>query len=897
MQTLNKILKSNRVDGDFQTHVSMVMPKGKFQFNRQTREAFYDVYQDVISSDKDKDIVLGVAEKPQQYIPILVDVDLKIKGEIPTELYTTNEVIKIVEIYQTALKDILENLKPEELTCVFLSKKPYKNDTHIKHGFHLHFPYIFMNKDSQKNHLLPRVRKAITQIKLFEHLGFEDSGKIIDSCYSHPWLMYGSRKDGAEMKPYLFDSVFDFKLNKINLEDAFLNYRIFDNKEHPINIKGKVEYYLPRILSIVPYGRDVKEVKRNVEKEIERKIISEIIKKDKEYDIPNPEDKKTEDICRKLLKLISDIRAEDRNEWMGVGWILHSVFQGSDTGLDLWKEFASRCSEKYDEYVHDNLWEGMTDRDDSSTKLSLGTLHFWAKEDNPVEYKKFISETYKNKISFELQDEIPFLEYDKKIEELFEEHEKSRADIMELSKSNKSEIEIRSEQDRKIYELQEKTTMDYSKVQNQCIQDMNRYNSYVIGCSKPYIISRRVNKDELGIKYVEYVRRAEKHYQQAYSNMTCPSLKITNSKRGPKSKPVPWVNLWIQWKLRKQYQEEVFQSLELECPPNLFNTFNGFNISRELATEKGTKDVSHVIKFIKKAWCEDRQDVCDWVLDWFAHFIQKPLVKMHSAIVLRGEEGIGKGIVVQLLSKIIGPQHFEQPSSSEDVLGKFTGILAGKALIFLDELVWGGDKQKAGILKKLITEGKGTVNEKFEPVRKFLNVVNLIMASNEDWVVPAGNNARRFMMLDVLNNHTDKEKDDVRLTCPYSFAKFLYDRDISKFEHNKIIATSGLAAQKELSSPDAIKFILEQVISEELPFDDTISFETLYTQFKSMYPHNKYSTIQGFSRDVNKVIDYSIYRPHGGKRSMKIPSKEDCRKSINKYFKQDMFESQNDTSE
>ena len=58
----------------------------------------------------------------------------------------------------------------------------------------------------------------------------------------------------------------------------------------------------------------------------------------------------------------------------------------------------------------------MTDRDDNQNKLSLGTLHYWANADNEKEYKKFISETYKNKISFELQDEIPFLEYDKKIE-------------------------------------------------------------------------------------------------------------------------------------------------------------------------------------------------------------------------------------------------------------------------------------------------------------------------------------------------------------------------------------------------------------------------------------------------------------------------------------------------
>ena len=74
--------------------------------------------------------------------------------------------------------------------------------------------------------------------------------------------------------------------------------------------------------------------------------------------------------------------------------------------------------------------------------------------------------------------------------------------------------------------------------------------------------------------------------------MTCPSLNISDkSKRGPKPKPIPWVNLWIQSKTRKQYQEEVFQSPEIECSPNMFNTFHGFNISRKLANENGNKDM------------------------------------------------------------------------------------------------------------------------------------------------------------------------------------------------------------------------------------------------------------------------------------------------------------------
>jgi len=491
--------------------------------------------------------------------------------------------------------------------------------------------------------------------------------------------------------------------------------------------------------------------------------------------------------------------------------------------------------------------------------------------------------------SDDIKDEIPWDEYNEKLQDVVTNYKSQMAVLSQQSYEWSCADDHQSNNEKQKQDLLKNSTKQYEEVKMKCLEDMNKYLCVIKGTAKPYFMVRQVRTDDLGINYVKYVRQYKSALRDSYENrLYYPCL--INSKPGPKQKPCAWIDMWIPWVGRREYQEEVFQTFEINCPTTMYNTFNGFNISKTLANENGTSDVSHVVKFIKKAWCAGSDEVCNWVIDWFAHTIQKPLVKMHSAIVLRGEEGIGKGMIVQLLAKIMGPQHFEQPSSSEDILGKFTGIMSNKSLVFLDELVWGGDKQKAGILKKLITESKGTINEKFEPVRPFVNVFNLIMASNEEWVVPAGNNARRYMMLDVLNNHTDKEKDAVRLVCPYSFAKFLYDRDITNFKHDKIIATSGLANQKELSAPDTIKFILEQVRSKEFPFGDAITFERLFEQFKGLYTQDKYTTVQAFSKQVKQVINYTIYRPHGGKKHIKIPSEEDCRKTINEYFKQDMFQ-------
>lgn len=388
--TIKKILKTNHVDGIFHTHVSLIRPKGKFQFNRQTLEEFWEAYCNFIESNEDP--VIGVAEKPQQYLPVLVDIDLRIRDEgeesMGDSLYTEEQLTTIVEIYQSTLRQIVDNCTDDDLVCAVLEKKMYqqtKNDiVYFKHGFHLHFPYIFLNKVDQEIQLIPRVQEALKDLKLFENLGVEDSGNVVDKvCCKVPWLLYGSRKT-EENHPYKLTKIYDASLHKISIDKAFKNYQIFDHKEQLIQIRGKVQYYLPRIFSIVPYGRNTKEIKRGVVSPVKEKMKKER-KSSTTYRTMSIEEAVT--IARRLLPMLADFRADDRNEWMTIGWCLYNITEGHPDGLDLWCEFSSRCEEKYDESACIYQWERMTKKD-----LTIGTLRHYASIDNPVEYKKYKEE-------------------------------------------------------------------------------------------------------------------------------------------------------------------------------------------------------------------------------------------------------------------------------------------------------------------------------------------------------------------------------------------------------------------------------------------------------------------------------------------------------------------------
>ena len=395
-----KILKEHYVDGACHTHVSMIDPKGKFQFSRQTLETFWKLYCDSVLKGE----TLGIAEKSQTYLPVLVDVDLKVQEDddiiIGSNLYTDENVCKIIEIYQSVLRNIVEDCTDQDLMCILLEKPMYRETkngfTYVKNGFHLQFFNLFLSKTAQETQLIPRVKYLMKEQSVFEDIGIEDSSSVIDDAVCKvPWLLYGSSKS-EEKKSYKVTKVYDANRYEISLEDAFKHHSIYDSREHVINTNGKIEYYLPRILSIIPFGRDSKELRSGLISITKEKMKARIRKEDKVFEkVSVTTALKT---TAKLLPMLALHRVEDRNEWMSIGWALFNIGEGCDEALDQWIEFSRQDETKFDEDYCIDQWSKMT-----STNLSMGTIKWYAKLDNPEQYKKFVDEETKKYVKDSIQ--------------------------------------------------------------------------------------------------------------------------------------------------------------------------------------------------------------------------------------------------------------------------------------------------------------------------------------------------------------------------------------------------------------------------------------------------------------------------------------------------------------
>jgi P4 family phage/plasmid primase-like protien len=388
--SISQILKKNRVDRSFHSHVSLVSPKGCYQINRKDIEEFWQSYSETIFENPNE--VLGIAERPQNYIPVMVDIDIKIhckEGERIKSVYTNKHVEDIVGIYQSVLRDIIDGITDKHLTCVLLEKKPYSvSSTEYKNGFHLHFPYIFLGKADHEVQLIPRVEKQARDLKVFQDIGFDDSSELIDKSYCRVrWLLYGSRK-GKEMDPYLVSKIYDSEMDVISPYEAFREYHLFDTQEKEIEItEENVEFCLPRILSIIPFGRAICETKPNIISPLREMLISRNRGKEEKKEYEKISVQKSLELAKKLLPMLEDFRAEDQREWIEIGWTLHNISEGSSEGLNLWLDFSQRCPEKFSESVCVERWGRMR-----QNNYTIGTLKRCALIDNPVEYKKLTRE-------------------------------------------------------------------------------------------------------------------------------------------------------------------------------------------------------------------------------------------------------------------------------------------------------------------------------------------------------------------------------------------------------------------------------------------------------------------------------------------------------------------------
>lgn len=259
---------------------------------------------------------------------------------------------------------------------------------------------------------------------------------------------------------------------------------------------------------------------------------------------------------------------------------------------------------------------------------------------------------------------------------------------------------------------------------------------------------------------------------------------------------MPLGKWWTDHESRRQYDRIVFSPAG--PVKGAYNLWQGFSC------EATPGDCSKFLSHVKDNVCGGVEEYFEYLMSWMARAVQYPAEPGGVAIVLRGKRGTGKSIFVKFFGALWG-RHFLQVSDAKHLVGSFNQHLKDCVVLFGDEAFFAGAKQHEGTLKTLITEEHMMLEPKGIDAQMSWNCLHLLMASNDDWVVPAGMEERRFFVLDVKDTKIQNTKyfkaivDEMNSGGKEAFLHVLKTKDISEYTHQDVPKTDALAEQVQIS--------------------------------------------------------------------------------------------------
>jgi P4 family phage/plasmid primase-like protien len=352
------------------THTSLGYPKGAFYISGDELENFMVNYENAFLNKED----LYLTEKHRELSPVLIDLDFRFQptDDVPKREYTREQIQKVVEAYASVLHNYIVTDETTTMTAYVMEKSgPALTESGslkiVKDGVHIMFPDVITKPSVQlivRKKVIPMVKDILKDLPLKNKI--ED---VVDEAviYKNNWFMYGSKKEGGE--PYL-------ATYKIVCTGTG---KTMTMTEQPIDV---LPVDMVRLFSIrnkyiaTPLLVECRDEIAQFEKESILKKINKTRGSRKNNTVHVCENL---EYVKNVVECLGKERAEDRNEWMRVGWCLRNI---DDRLLEDWDKF-SQLSEKYKAGECERHWNYMREGG-----LGIGSLVMWARKDNPEKFQE-----------------------------------------------------------------------------------------------------------------------------------------------------------------------------------------------------------------------------------------------------------------------------------------------------------------------------------------------------------------------------------------------------------------------------------------------------------------------------------------------------------------------------
>jgi hypothetical protein len=325
-------------------------------------------------------------------------------------------------------------------------------------------------------------------------------------------------------------------------------------------------------------------------------------------------------------------------------------------------------------------------------------------------------------------------------------------------------------------------------------QKLNRDYAFVLAGGGAHILWETTDKD--GRFTLEHLTLSAFHQKHA-------AVKVTVGK-----KSVPLTVDWMEWPERRSFDGIVFMP-EQPAPARFFNLWRGFAVepwrdSDGVPDSRASAAVAAFHEHALRNICRGDETLYRWLIGYFAHLVQRPWEKPLVALVFKGGKGVGKNALIETVGALLGG-HFLLSSNRRYLIGNFNGHLENCLLFALDEAVWAGDKQTEGTLKDLVTGKHHVIEHKGKEPYTVDNRTRVAIIGNEEWLVPASHDERRFAVFDVGDGRKQDRRffQEMREGMEWGgyrlLLRQLLDADITRLDINEAPGTEALLEQKTSS--------------------------------------------------------------------------------------------------
>ncbi len=330
---------------------------------------------------------------------------------------------------------------------------------------------------------------------------------------------------------------------------------------------------------------------------------------------------------------------------------------------------------------------------------------------------------------------------------------------------------------------------------------------------------------------------------------------------------------WLNHPRHRHYNGVVFEPDQPEEVDGYFNLWRGFGV------EARPGDWSRLYAHIHDVLAAGNAEAAAYITKWAAWAVQNPGERAGVALVFKGARGTGKSTFGTAMMRIFG-RHSLHISSANQISGTFNAHMRGTSLLFADEAYWPGNKGDEGNLKRLITEPTLAIEAKGRDIEQVRNCLHIVMASNDEWIVPAGPHERRFVVLNVATAHMQDENwfgplyqelDDGGLSA---FLHDLLHYDLGDWHPRQIIKTEGLTEQMGRTLRPEEQFLEELLQDAELPDADPENADVALTEDLRRFATVAAPRLAGISRrqlsDFLKQWGCTPYN-NGRRRGFRFP--------------------------